>query len=172
MQSTSTRIVAGFLAGAVAVLIFHQGMYFLMQQYGGPYGIKLGGAPLRTNPVPLWPELFKLLQTSPIQVPTIARQMIWGGMFGSLLGLLYDRMWGGISLIKALVFAFVFPTLLVGWMIIPLMRGEAMFSGAFAKGGFNIMALRNGFLLNTVGFGIGLGLLFPFVARLMRRRSA
>lgn len=170
MSSTLTRIIGGFIAGALAVLIFHQGMYWVMQTYGGPYGIKLSGAPLRTNPVPLWPELFKALQMSPVQVPTIARQMIWGGLFGILYAFLIGRIWGGLSIVKGFVFGLIFPTILVGWLIIPLIRGEAMFNGAFSKG-LDIIVLRNGFLLNAIGFGIGLGLLYPWLASMMGART-
>ena len=36
MTSSITKLVVGFIAGALAVLIFHQGMYVLMQQMGLP----------------------------------------------------------------------------------------------------------------------------------------
>lgn len=169
MPSFATRIIAGFIAGALAVLIFHQGMYLLMQQYGGPYGIKLGGTPWRTAPIALWPELFAALKMQAISVPAIASQSIWGGLWGILFAFMVDRLPGGLTLIKGFVFACIFPMLLGSWLLVAMVKGNPILGGAMAKGGFDIMALRNGFLLNGVGFGIGLGLLYPLLAGRMRR---
>jgi len=166
--STATRIFAGFVAGALAVLIFHQGMYVLMQYAGLP----LRGAPYRLTPTPLWPELFGMIKLAAISVPGIVHQSIWGGLWGILFAFLVDRIPGGPAIVKGFIFSVVFPMLLGSWLLVPLIKGGAMFSGAFAKGGFNILALRNGFLLNGVAFGIGLGLLYPLLARMMSGRRA
>lgn len=169
MASTSpaTRLLAGFIAGVLAVLIFHQGMYVLMQTAGLP----LRGAPYRMTPSPLWPELFGLFKMAAISVPGIVHQSIWGGLWGILFAFLIDRMPGGPAMVKGFLFGIIFPMLIGSWLLVPLVKGSAMFSGAFAKGGFNVLALRNGFLLNGVAFGIGLGLLYPWLSRLLSRRN-
>lgn len=155
------RIVAGFIAGCLAVLIFHQGMYVILQQLGWP----LRGTVFNTTPDPLWVELFRGLKMSAPSLPRIVNQAIWGGLWGILFAYLIDRMPGGITLIKGLVFGLIFPMLLGSWIIIPLVKGTALFAGAFAKGGFDLMALRTGFMLNGVAFGLGLGLLYPWIRR-------
>lgn len=163
MPSPIVRIVGGFVAGALAVLIFHQGMYVLIQQLlkmgilGAP---PLGGTPWNMGPDP-----------AAFGLPRILNQAFWGGLWGILFAFLIDRMPGGIALIKGLIFGIVFPMLLGGWIFIALIKGVPMFSGAMAKGPFNIMALRNGFLLNGLAFGIGLGLLYPLIARTMGSRT-
>lgn len=166
MSSSIVKIVGGFIAGALAVLIFHQGMYVIMQSMGLP----LRGTPWNTaTMVPLWPELFGLLKIGPVRVPAIASQSIWGGLFGILFAYLIDHMPGGLAIIKGLIFGMIFPMLLGSWLLVAMIKGAPLMSGAFAKGGFDIMALRNGFLLNGVAFGIGLGLLYPLIANMMGR---
>ena len=165
MPSTIARIIAGFLAGALAVLIFHEGMYVLMQQMGLP----LRGSPWNMAKAPLWIELTRSLKMQPLTLPVIANQAVWGGMFGILFAFLVDRMPGGMTLVKGFLFACIFPMLLGSWLLIPMIKGGDLFAGAFAKGGFNYMALRNGFLLNGLAFGIGLGLLYPILVRAFRR---
>lgn len=166
MPSHLTRIVAGFIAGALAVVIFHQGMYVILQQMGLP----LRGTPWSMNSIPLWPEFFRALKMSPLSVPAIASQSIWGGLFGILFAYLVDRMPGGLSVIKGFVFGMIFPMLLGSWLIVAYAKGNPLMAGAFDKGGFNILALRNGFLLNGLAFGIGLGLLYPLLAGMMSGR--
>ena len=77
----------------------------------------------------------------------------------------------GPNVLRGFIFGCVFPMLIGSWLVVALIKGLPIFSGAFAKGGFNIMALRNGFLLNGVGFGIGLGLLYPAIAGMFAKRS-
>lgn len=167
MPNSLSKIVAGFIAGVLAVLIFHQGMYVIMQSMGLP----LRGTPWNINTsVPLWPELFGLLKIGPVRVPAIASQSIWGGLFGILFAFLIDRMPGGIAIVKGLIFGMIFPMLLGSWLIVAMIKGAPLMSGAFAKGGFNIMAMRNGFLLNGLAFGIGLGVLYPLIAGMMPGR--
>lgn len=166
MGSFITKIIAGFLAGALAVLIFHQGMYLIMQSY---LGIPMQGAPWRTNPTTLWPELFMAIKMSAPSVPQVLHQTIWGGLFGILFAFMLNSLPGGISLIKGLVFGMIFPMLLGSWLIVAWVKSRPLMAGAFDKGGFNIMALRNGFLLNGFAFGIGLGLLYPMLRRMMSR---
>ena len=159
-----SRIVAGFIAGFIAVLVFHQGMYILIQQIGWP----TRGAPFNMTQSVLWPELFNAMRMKPMSLPAIVNQSIWGGLFGVLFALMIDRLPGGISLLKGIVFGMIFPMLLGSWVIIPLIKGQAMFGGAFGKG-FNPVALRNGFLLNGIAFGAGLGLLYPMFRRMFSR---
>ncbi len=168
MPSSIVKIVGGFIAGALAVLIFHQGMYVIMQSMGLP----LRGTPWNmATSVPLWPEFFGMLKIGPVRVPAIASQSIWGGLFGILFAFLIDRMPGGLAIIKGFIFGMIFPMLLGSWLLVAMIKGAPLMSGAFAKGGFDIMALRNGFLLNGVAFGIGLGVLYPFIANLMSGRD-
>src|SRR5262249_32009514 len=152
-----TRIVAGFIAGALAVLVFHQGMYVLIQYLDANVdAFKQAGSPLRGTPFntasgPLWPELLKALNQPAVTLPVIVNQSIWGGLWGILFAFLVDHIPTGPTFIRALVFAFIFPSLLGWWLLVPLINGTPpILGGAMAKGGFDWTTLRYGFLLNTV----------------------
>src|SRR5262249_54413949 len=136
------------------------------KQFGNP----LGGSPFNMTPGPLWPELLRALNQPVVTLPVIVNQSIWGGLWGILFAFLVDHIPGGPTFIRALVFAFIFPSLLGWWLIIPLIKGTPILGGAMDKGGFNYITLRNGFLLNTVAFGIGLGILYPWLAGMMSGR--
>ncbi len=155
MNSIIIRVVGGFLAGALAVLIFHQGMYVLMQQAGLP----LGGTAFNMTP-----------DKAAYGMPRLVNQMFWGGLWGIVFAYVIDVL-PGPNVLRGFIFGCVFPMLIGSWLVVALIKGLPIFSGAFAKGGFNIMALRNGFLLNGVGFGIGLGLLYPAIAGMFAKRS-
>ena len=156
MSSSLTKILAGFLAGALAILIFHQGMYAVMQMLQLP----LQGKPWSTAP-----------DAAAFGMPRLLNQMFWGGLWGILFAHLIHMLPGHMNWLKGFVFGMVFPMLLGSWLIVAAIKGQPLFSGAFAKGGFNILALRNGFLLNGLAFGVGLGVLYPLFARLMDQRQ-
>lgn len=155
MPSGLVKLIAGFIAGALAVLIFHQGMYVLMQQ---------AGLPLRGTP-------WSMAAIPPYGVPRTVNAMFWGGLWGIVYAYLIDYIPGGMGWLKGLIFGMIFPMLIGGWLVVAMIKGTPLFSGAMAKGAFNVMALRNGFLLNGVAFGIGLGLLYPLLAGMMGSRS-
>ncbi|MFC7539947.1 hypothetical protein ACFQU2_11470 [Siccirubricoccus deserti] len=69
-------ILFGFLAGFVAVLVFHQGTAFILHNLGTylPWSGNLFGrvgAPFNLAPVP------------PFGIPTVLSQAFWGGIWGS-----------------------------------------------------------------------------------------
>ena len=76
MPSAQMRAFLGFVAAAISVLTFHQGMVIAL------HGIAPGWVPFaafRTTPVP------------PFGVPTIVSNCFWGGVWGTLFGLLLPR---------------------------------------------------------------------------------
>ena len=152
MQPTVIKTIAGFLAGFIAVLVFHQTMYLLIQQAGLP----LRGAPWAMAAEP-----------SAFGMPRVINQAFWGGLWGIAYAFLVDYIPGNQGWLKGLIFGMIFPMLLGSWVVVAMIKGQPMFSGAFAKGGFDIWALRNGFLLNGIAFGLGLGLLYPLIAGLI-----
>jgi hypothetical protein len=152
MTNPIAKIAAGFIAGALATVIFHQGMYALMQ---------MGGLPLQGKPWNMAPD------AAAFGMPRLLNQMFWSGLWGILFAYLYHLLPSRMGWLKGLIFGVVFPMLLGSWVIVAAIKGAPLFSGAFAKGGFNVMALRNGFLLNGVAFGLGLGIIYPLLARMM-----
>jgi len=153
-MSSVRNIVYGFIAGALAVLIFHQGMYYLLATSG--MGVR--GTPWRTDSVPLMRDLSDLLGYPPLRLPTLMGQMIWGGLWGALFGTVADRMPGGPTWIRGLVFAMIGPMLIGSWLILPLIRGQPILGDILTH--FDPVRLRTGFLLNGLAFGLGLGIIY------------
>ncbi len=156
MSSTLTKVVGGFIAGALAVLVFHQGMYVILQQMGVP----LQGSPFNMTP-----------DKAAYGLPRLVNQMFWGGLWGIVFAYMINVL-PGPNWLRGFIFGCVFPMLLGSWVIVALIKGNPLFANAFAKGGFNILALRNGFFLNGVAFGLGLGVIYPLLSGMMSRRNA
>ena len=151
---TVRSILQGFVAGALAVLIFHQGMYYLL----ATSAMGVSDEPWRTDLVPLWPDLMRMLGYPAYRVPMLASEMIWGGLWGALFGLIVARVPAGPMWVKALFFALLFPMLIGGWLVAPLLEGAPILSGYLADR--DPVRLRSGFLLNGLAFGLGLGIIY------------
>ena len=153
MPSTLSKVIAGFIAGALAVALFHQGMYWLLPKFGVP----LAGTPWNLAPL-----------KSAYDLPVIVSQTFWGGVWGVVFAFLAGHL-PGQNWLKGFIFGCVFPMLLGSWLLVSLIKGQPLFAGLLTDG--NIWRLRPGFLLNGVAFGIGLGLLYPLLAGLMDAKS-
>ena len=113
-MATPQRIIIGFIAAVLSVLVFHQGMILLLRETG------LFGIP-RTALV--WnlasnPRAFGL--------PALVNQCFWGGLYGAVYGLLAPRvrlpMWVSGLIIGA-------ATTLVSMFIIAAIRGTPIGGG-------------------------------------------
>lgn len=151
MSETAGRLVIGFMAGILAVLIFHQGMFAILHQAG-----YIPATPWRMTPVP------------PYGVPVLLNQMFWGGLWGALLAAVYDNLGSLPGWAKGLLFGMVGPMLLGSWLIVAVIKGTPLMSGFFNN--YNILSLRNGFLLNGIAFGLGLGILYPLLRDMLGRK--
>jgi hypothetical protein len=139
MASTATRMAIGFAAGALAVLVVHQGMFAILHATG-----MVPNPPWRTNPVP------------PYGVPTIVNQAFWGGLWGVAYALAYDRL-PGAGWLKGFLFGMIGPMLLGSWLVVAAIKGQPLMAGLVPQ------RLLIGFLLNGVAFGIGLGIIYPLL---------
>lgn len=143
------RSIAGFVHGALAVAIFHQGMYWTLLRAG----MGLQGAPWSMAAAGGTPG-----------VPVLLNQMFWGGLWGIAFAWLYGLLPGRWGWLRGLVFGCVFPMLVGSWLVVALMKGRPILAGVLIDG--NFQRLLSGFLLNGVAFGVGVGLLWPMLARL------
>lgn len=107
---TARTILLGFAAGILSVLVFHQGLVWLLHMAGqlpnGPYGLR---------PIP------------PFGVPQIVNQCFWGGLWGILIAVLLRRL-----RVPDLLFGFAFGAValsLTNWVILPAIKGGAYFGG-------------------------------------------
>lgn len=102
---TRTRIIGGFVAGALSVLVFHQGVVLLANQAG-------------------WgPPAYSLAPTAPFGVPQLLSSAFWGGLWGILWALIASRLESGSRFGFAFLFGAILPPLVVVAIVVPL-RGS------------------------------------------------
>jgi hypothetical protein len=139
-------LIAGFVSGALAVLIFHQGVYALLHA-------------MQVLPRPP----YGMAPTEPFGVPQLWSTVFWGGVWGVLLAAALGRMVGARLLVAALIFGAVLPTLVV-WFVVAPLKGQPMASG-FVPSRMWIGPVLNG------AWGLGTGIGLALSRGLTRRRA-
>ncbi len=128
-------LVAGFICGFIAVLLFHQGMAFLLHSLGWT-----PRAPFSFEP------------TRPFGVPQLWSIALWGGVWGSVLAAAIGRLTGAGLIVAGTLFGAILPTL-VAWFVVAPLKGQPM-----AAGGVPV-AMAVGVLVNGAwGLGTATGL--------------
>jgi hypothetical protein len=92
-------VLSGFIAGALAVVIFHQGSVFLLHHIGNDIPAVVAVFGKAAAP-------FNMAPTNPLGVPAIASQCFWGGVWGVVLAFILSR-----RIFPALAFGAFFGTL-------------------------------------------------------------
>ncbi len=143
METAATRACLGFLAGAIAALLFHQGLAEVFDIAG------IGKM-----------VAFRVAPTWPFGVPAIVSLSFWGALYGAVLALaapfLRRRLWQaglGLGIVAALTTLFV---------VLPLKGLPIAHGGA-------LWPIARTFIL-TASWGLGAGLLLPLLhpRRLLR----
>ena len=103
-------LIYGFIAGFLAVLIFHQGLWYLLNQMGV---IPPDRSAWSIDPVP------------PLGVPSVLSKAFWGGVWGLALIPVLARLsgaayWAGWTLVGAVALT------LVAFFVVPPIKGEPM----------------------------------------------
>ena len=140
-DTSMTALVMAFIAGVVAVPVFHQILLGLLHMAGI---------------VPFAP--FDWAPTKPFGVPALLSISFWGGVWGVVFALTIRRWFDGAAYWVASFFAGgIALTLVALFIVAPLKTGHmpAAMGGSFA----------NGFLLNAA-WGIGWALLLALFERL------
>ncbi|HEY1934392.1 MAG TPA: hypothetical protein VGG99_20480 [Acetobacteraceae bacterium] len=146
MPSAFTRAVLGFIAAAISVLTFHQGivgLYYLAHAAGRPWSLA---------PVP------------PFGVPRVLDLCFWGGLYGIGYGLIWPwlavpRWFSGILL--------GFLAVAVLWLVVAPLKGAPLGFGWHADGMIRSLIING-------GWGLGVGLILPRIMprSTSRRRHA
>lgn len=129
-------LLVGFISAAIAVVIFHQGMFLILNV--------LGMLPARP---------WNLAPVGPLGVPALVNQMFWGGLWGMLFSQVWPYLPGKEFWLKGVVFGLLGPMLLGNWILIPLIKGGPYFAGLVP------MRMLIGALIQ-ISFGFGLGLIY------------
>jgi len=129
-------LVVGFIAGAIAVLVFHQGAYAILHSLGftprAPYSMQA---------------------TAPWGIPQVWSLTFWGGVWGIALAATFGRLDGPPLVAWATLFGAIAPTLVV-WFVLAPFKGQPVMAGA------DVHAMATGLIVNAAwGLGTGIGLL-------------
>lgn len=135
------RYVIGFIAGALAVLVFHQTMILLLHYMGQ---------------TPNFP--WSMRPTGPLAVPALANSMFWGGVWGAVFMVVARFIPLRDDLLRGVAFGVLGPWLLGNGVLVPLFKGGPLLFGGDLK------RMVIGILIGAA-FGLGLAL----VLRMFRR---
>ena len=114
-----------FVAGAIGVLVFHQGVLLALHAVGlAPF------APYAFDPTP------------PFGVPRVLSLAFWGGIWGIVLVWFMARVRGADRLWVAVVFGGVLPPLIGIFVVTPLKGGAIALGGAMMLRAFVINGAR------------------------------
>jgi hypothetical protein len=128
-------LLVGFVSGALAVLLFHQGTAALL------HALEL------TRRAP-----YSMAATAPFGVPQLWSIAFWGGVWGVLLAAALVQLRGAALIAAAAVFGAVLPTL-VAWFVVGPLKGQPVAAG-FVPAAMLIGPIVNG----AWGLGTGIGL--------------
>ena len=104
--SLTARLALAFLAGALGVLIFHQGFIEILHLAG-------------VSPNPAWP----MHPTQPLHVPQVLSLAFWGGLWGILLIQVMERLPGADHLWVGFLFGGIVPPL-IGMLVVARLKGN------------------------------------------------
>lgn len=141
------RLVIGFAAGALAVLVFHQVMVLALH---------LAGL------IPTFP--WSLRSVGPLGVPAIVNSMFWGGIWGVVFAGIGSMIPLHSDLARGAAFGLLGPWFLGNGLLVPLIKGGPLLFG-FAPQRMFIGALIG------LSFGIGLAVLMRLLGTLRTRAA-
>lgn len=117
MQGTSFKaIILGFIAGAIATLTIHEFLKSLFFDAG-----VIGLAPWNMQPMEGGPFAG--------QLPVLASATFWGGVWGSILAMIFGNAPTGAMTFRGLAFGILGPALLGVFLLVPLLKGGEPFLG-------------------------------------------
>jgi hypothetical protein len=143
MQGTLGRIVLGFIAAALSVLIVHEGVIYLLA----------AGGFIPNRAWSMTPAV------APWGVPRLVNNVFWGGLWGVLFALLYERIPGGMAWLKGLIYGLLI-VVISNWLLVPLIKGR--FFGVGEQALFNDFNTQRMLIVAAIvgGFGLGLGIIY------------
>jgi hypothetical protein len=130
MNLSPRTLILGFAAGAISVLIFHQGMVFLL------YMMKQ---------TPNFPWNVTAMKTG-AGLPILVNQMFWGGLWGVAFAAIGHMIPIAHNILRGAVYGLLGPFLMGGGVLVPLLKqtgpyfwawpGQRWFAGALIGAAF------------------------------------
>lgn len=142
MNLTGRSALMGFIAGALAVLVFHQGMVLILHLM---------------KQVPNFPWNTGTFRGGPIPVPVIVNQMFWGGLWGIGFAAVAGMIPVAHNILRGVVYGLLGPALLGNGILVPLFKGGPFLWG-FQPARIIISALI------ASAFGAGIAVFYRLLA--------
>ena len=147
MEGTIGRVVLGFIAAAIAVLIVHEGVIYLLTQGG-----LIRGAAWGMQPIPPW------------GVPRLINNVFWGGLWGALFALIYESLPGGWAWLKGLIYGLLI-VVFSNWILLPLIKGQVFGQpNQVLFGGWDPRRMAAAAII-VGAFGLALGVIYSLMRR-------
>jgi len=105
------RLLTGFIAGALSVLIFHQGAIAAMNVLDFTHR-----------------PLYSTTATAPWGVPAIWSLAFWGGLWGLVFAAFFMPLWGGALVLAGMAFG-AFVLSIVAWFVVAPIKGQPIAAG-------------------------------------------
>jgi hypothetical protein len=139
-------LIVPFLAGFLAVIIFHQGVWAMFAAAG-------------KTPAPAW----SMVRSGPFSVPALVNAAFWGGLWGIVMAqVVLPAMQGAMGYWLTCIGLGALLTSLVALLVVFPLKGRP-----FAAG-WN-PAIWTFALLVNAAWGFGFGLLLPLIGRILWR---
>jgi hypothetical protein len=113
MNLTGRSALIGFIAGALSVLVFHQGMVLILYLLGQ---------------TPNFPWNLAVMK-GPLPIPTLVNQMFWGGLWGVGFAALGALIPIANTALRGLVYGLAGPFFLGNAILVPFFKGGPYFWG-------------------------------------------
>ncbi|MGL4325098.1 MAG: hypothetical protein ACRCTD_13750 [Beijerinckiaceae bacterium] len=142
MNAFATKYLRGLLSGAMAVLLFHQTMIFLLAMTDFvPNAVAWNMAP---GPHPA--------------VPALVNAMFWGGLWGMVLAMLWEDLPGDMLVVRGALGGLIGPAMIGSWVVLPLLKHTPLFAGGDMKR-IIISAVIH------MAYGIGFAIIYTVLTR-------
>ena len=128
-------LVTAFIAGALSVLIFHQGAFALMNHAGFPHH-----------------AIYSTQATRPFGIPAIWSITLWGGVWGLVFAAIFRGLRGAALVVAGIVFG-ALAVSACAWFVVAPLKGQGIAAGAVPATMVMAMIVNGAW-----GFGTGLGL--------------
>jgi hypothetical protein len=112
MDLNGRNALLGFVAGALAVLVFHQGMVLILHLM---------------KQVPNFPWNMSTFRGGPIPIPVIVNQMFWGGLWGIGFAVLGGLIPIAHNILRGVVYGLLSSFLLGNGILVPFFKKTPYF---------------------------------------------
>jgi hypothetical protein len=141
MNLSVRSLALGFLAGVIAVPIFHQGMAFILHMMGQ---------------TPNMPWNLKAM-VGPYPIPVLLNQMFWGGLWGVAFAALGPLIPVAHNILRGAIYGLLGPFLLGNGVLVPFFKSTGPYFWMWPGQRWVVGGLIG------AAFGIGLAVVYRFL---------